>query len=1162
MNNQVTGSERSLDGKENHPSGCCGQPHLPAMPGQVSGHTHALFWSCNCSGAPAHGIPFSGAASSAPARVEGHDNGQAVNPGNGNGNGHNGSSRGDAAGPDAPAGSGGQDLAMTPFLKRSLDRVYGAAAGAADAESAGGVDCNGSGDCQAEAKVGSASAEAEVAERPTDCDTSADAAVLDSTADSQPDSRPEFCGDAAAGTKKAEEEAAGCADVHNWDDELGPPPPKPRLLWQGLAGLSVTVFGIAGPVLLGLAFIMVCAKRLTLVAINHPVETAVEFALLSLIPLSNLLIWSQICRHDFRFGLKRGLLLGAGIASSLALAGVSFVAIAAGYNELAESIGTNFSTGFMLFGMCGLASAAVGVFLLHLMRQARLLPASRLRVLMYSLAGLVLALLAFVGAEARSWYFRMTEAAAISPRQSERNAAIAELRRLDAERELRMECSDPRSVGIAGLFIPVKNSALPQLYFSVFGRPFPNINVSEFSAMSDEFLKRHVVGERLDKLFLSRSMINGAVSPDSLTATFHWTLVFQNDYSQSREARAEIIIPPDAVVTGLTVWKNGEAQEGVSTQSSADQAGSYYGAAAPGLSSFVTDLGRGRYLVTFSGVSPQEQAKMRISVVAPLHPESSSAATTLMPRIGAANFAIAGEHEATVQSSAPLSASADNFKTKRLGSGEYKLYGTLKESQLESSKVMVTSRWSGGDAVIAVRDDLYRKIEQRRLDELTRAEAQKAREEAEAAQAEAAADNEPARQVVVMIDGSKEVGQQISAVSDALKSGQKNARKVIRIAPKVAPEQFIVKRIKEVASRRPGKVVVVIDGSAEVGKSVKDIQTALKTIAPNVDATVLVASQEEDLAKEPMSLKDAVSNLGRMKFVGGQDNLKAMVKGAEIAGEVNDSVVLWIHGPQPALSGQIYITSPFAHKPSFYELSLDDGQTDTFEYFKHHSEIGPFKPVDVRRSLAGSLTDLFAQWAEGRKLYSVTYEVVAGKPAAAQLAGRTASEVLALGNADLARKLMQAKRGRSGSTLALAQGIVSPVSSLVVPVSTGSRQADDSAEELQGATNGTIGPESSDATVVHAVNTAGTVRVNNLANLEALLNIVANGMELAAVGLGLFFIGNGLIFRGLVPAPLIAVPLSGRARILAGVLIAIAGIAFPGLINWFVASARDANLFS
>jgi hypothetical protein len=56
---------------------------------------------------------------------------------------------------------------------------------------------------------------------------------------------------------------------------------------------------------------------------------------------------------------------------------------------------------------------------------------------------------------------------------------------------------------------------------------------------------------------------------------------------------------------------------------------------------------------------------------------------------------------------------------------------------------------------------------------------------------------------------------------------------------------------------------------------------------------------------------------------------------------------------------------------------------------------------------------------------------------------------------------------------------------------------------LQGATNGTISLlKVLEATVVQGVNTAGTVRVNNLANLEALLNIIANGMEILGIAWG------------------------------------------------------------
>ncbi len=52
---------------------------------------------------------------------------------------------------------------------------------------------------------------------------------------------------------------------------------------------------------------------------------------------------------------------------------------------------------------------------------------------------------------------------------------------------------------------------------------------------------------------------------------------------------------------------------------------------------------------------------------------------------------------------------------------------------------------------------------------------------------------------------------------------------------------------------------------------------------------------------------------------------------------------------------------------------------------------------------------------------------------------------------------------------------------------TQTRQEQDSqAPTLQGATNGTIGPQGSDATYITGVNTAGTVRVNNLANSGSL----------------------------------------------------------------------------
>jgi hypothetical protein len=108
---------------------------------------------------------------------------------------------------------------------------------------------------------------------------------------------------------------------------------------------------------------------------------------------------------------------------------------------------------------------------------------------------------------------------------------------------------------------------------------------------------------------------------------------------------------------------------------------------------------------------------------------------------------------------------------------------------------------------------------------------------------------------------------------------------------------------------------------------------------------------------------------------------------------------------------------------------------------------------------------------------------------------------------------------------------------------------------LQGATNGTIGPQQGDATVIQGVNTAGTVRVNNLANLEALLNIIANGMEILGIAWG----GPTMIMGFMHMA---AGTQDAMKRVLWGAAGVTGGLATPGCINWLVASARDANLFA
>jgi len=115
---------------------------------------------------------------------------------------------------------------------------------------------------------------------------------------------------------------------------------------------------------------------------------------------------------------------------------------------------------------------------------------------------------------------------------------------------------------------------------------------------------------------------------------------------------------------------------------------------------------------------------------------------------------------------------------------------------------------------------------------------------------------------------------------------------------------------------------------------------------------------------------------------------------------------------------------------------------------------------------------------------------------------------------------------------------------------------------LQGATNGTIGPQGADVTYVTGVNTAGTVRINNLANIEALLNILANLGELAGILAGSIIAISGMAGWGMVGKKFRQLNVTPAAQITIGLLLIVGGLALPGCINWLVASARDANLFS
>src|SRR6185312_14831793 len=62
------------------------------------------------------------------------------------------------------------------------------------------------------------------------------------------------------------------------------------------------------------------------------------------------------------------------------------------------------------------------------------------------------------------------------------------------------------------------------------------------------------VGERIEDLWLASSRLDGSVAADAAVGYLEWTMVFTNASFLQREARAQIALPPGAVVSRVMLW--------------------------------------------------------------------------------------------------------------------------------------------------------------------------------------------------------------------------------------------------------------------------------------------------------------------------------------------------------------------------------------------------------------------------------------------------------------------------------------------------------------------------------------------------------------------------------------------------------------------------------
>ncbi|TAJ25426.1 MAG: hypothetical protein EPO68_00085, partial [Planctomycetota bacterium] len=157
------------------------------------------------------------------------------------------------------------------------------------------------------------------------------------------------------------------------------------------------------------------------------------------------------------------------------------------------------------------------------------------------------------------------------------------------------------------------------------------------------------IGGRVAQLSLSGSRLDGLLDPDALTGYLEWTLTFANAGNAPAEARAELLLPPRAVVSRLTLWIDGEERE-AAFAGNAQVRGAYQDVVQvkrldPAL---VTQCGPDRVRLQCFPVPPNGPMQVRIGITLPLDPLSAERAALELPRIAEHNFDVSDALERAI----------------------------------------------------------------------------------------------------------------------------------------------------------------------------------------------------------------------------------------------------------------------------------------------------------------------------------------------------------------------------------------------------------------------------------------------------------------------------------------------------------------------------------
>jgi hypothetical protein len=877
--------------------------------------------------------------------------------------------------------------------------------------------------------------------------------------------------------------------IEKLDTESGIPVYEPSKFWVSAYSKYAHLFGILVP---AIVFVYFACNSFPSLYERQPFGALNELLLLALLPVSSAVVLFLVRRNRISQAATIGLMLG--IQISLAF---SFC-----FTWLFQSPFSScwsYTDAFRFIILLAPLTLGVSIYMIGLTFGHKNEVFTH-KLSRFAILGAILGMALAFGPQLRTYFFDYVRVTCSDPKPEtldylRRNATQEELANifLLPPNGTRFGLGYVHPFGEPGSY----NDEI--LYYRLTGKSF----AKEVPPASDQNLGTQVIGSKAPGLAASSSNIDGSFDSRSATASLNWTMTLVNKSQIAQEARALLTLPPGAVVSRVTFWINGQPHEAA------------FGSVerTKGAYQWIVQKHRDPLLVTYAGdqkVFVQAypvpafggKVKLRIGIKTPLALTDLHHCSLSCPSLLFSNFN-----------------DADNVQINLNGDGYSAINSTVHSSGL-------------ADQTFAI--------------------------------------NRPSNDLQI-------------ASADYYATGK----------------QFMLETLVPKKLEPSSKTVFVIDPSTSMREHAKEIVDALRSLKATSNATVIfdcedrIGSPTEFLTiPEEMPLEDGLKKFLASNFKGGYSNESAVLQGLQSAAAATNGTVVWIHGPQPMtpIFPDLEMLGLFRH-PKLIDFPIEENSNQLKSLWETASSrnVIAYEPWQRHGSIASNLEQVLHRlYDQSQVSYQPVQEIVSDlKGIKIEKRRELAAELSALWASKEVEALNKAGRTKDAEDLGSRYRIISKYSAATVlerdsdyqawqlktgnyvdagaeksPMPTaadmtlGTRSVVESASDsptLIGAVNGTIGPQGSDATVVTGVNTSGSVRVNNLANLEAFLNITA-----AAVLFGSFLFTAAALSFSFVPRFA-----SKAKRLFVGGLIAslIASYLSP-FMNYLIACARDANMFT